>query len=47
LIFGMVRQGIVFVGIDPGWEDAVLGAMLVIAVLFNRFVRQRVLGVRE
>ena len=47
LIFGMVRQGIVFVGVDPGWEDAVVGAMLVIAVLFNRFVRQRVLGVRE
>lgn len=47
LIFGMVRQGIVFLGIDPGWEDAVLGAMLVIAVLVNRYVRQRALGVRE
>ncbi|MCC7022588.1 MAG: ABC transporter permease [Thermomicrobiales bacterium] len=47
LIFGMVRQGIVFLGIDPGWEDAVLGAMLVIAVLVNRYVRHRALGVRE
>jgi simple sugar transport system permease protein len=47
LIFGMVRQGIVFLGVDPGWEDAVLGAMLVIAVLVNRYVRQRALGVRE
>jgi simple sugar transport system permease protein len=46
LIFGMVRQGIVFMGVDPGWEDAVLGAMLVIAVLVNRYVRQRALGVR-
>jgi simple sugar transport system permease protein len=47
LIFGMVRQGIVFAGIDPGWEDAVLGAMLVIAVLVNRFIRQRALGGRS
>ena len=46
LIFGMVRQGIVFLGVDPGWEDAVLGAMLVIAVLVNRYVRQQALGVR-
>jgi simple sugar transport system permease protein len=47
LIYGMVRQGIVFAGIDPGWEDAVLGAMLVIAVLINRFIRQRAMGGRS
>lgn len=41
LIYGMVRQGIVFVGVDPGWEDAVLGAMLVVAVLVNRAIRAR------
>lgn len=41
LIYGMVRQGIVFVGVDPGWEDAVLGTMLVVAVLVNRAIRTR------
>lgn len=47
LIFGMVRQGIVFMGVDPGWEDAVLGAMLVIAVLVNRYIRAQAMGGRR
>ncbi len=47
LIFGMVRQGIVFMGVDPGWEDAVLGAMLVIAVLVNRYIRNQAMGARR
>jgi len=47
LIYGMVRQGIVFVGVDPGWEDAVLGAMLVIAVLVNRAIRGRAMEGRR
>jgi len=46
LIYGMVRQGIVFAGVDPGWENAVLGTMLVLAVLFNRFIRTRAMGGR-
>ena len=46
LIYGMLRQGIVFAGVDPGWEDAVLGAMLVIAVLVNRYIRSRAMGGR-
>jgi simple sugar transport system permease protein len=46
LIYGMVRQGVVFAGIDADWVAAVLGAMLLAAVLVNRFVRQRALGVR-
>ena len=46
LIFGMVRQGIVFMGVDPGWENAVLGAMLVIAVLVNRYIRTLAMGAR-
>ena len=40
----MVRQGIVFMGVDPGWEHAVLGAMLVIAVLVNRYIRTQAMG---
>ena len=46
LIFGMVRQGIVFLGVDPGWEDAVLGGMLVIAVVVNRYIRTRAMEAR-
>jgi simple sugar transport system permease protein len=46
LIYGMVRQGVVFAGIDADWVAAVLGAMLLAAVLVNRFVRERALGAR-
>ena len=47
LIYGMVRQGIVYSGVDPGWEQAVLGAMLVIAVLVNRWIRSRAMEARR
>jgi len=43
LIFGMVKQGIVFARVDADWFQVVLGAMLLIAVLVNRFVRNRAL----
>jgi simple sugar transport system permease protein len=43
LIFGMVKQGIVFARVDADWFQVVLGAMLLIAVLINRFVRDRAL----
>jgi simple sugar transport system permease protein len=43
LIFGMVRQGIVFARVDADWFQVVLGVMLLIAVLVNRFVRDRAL----
>ena len=41
LIFGMVQQGIVFAGIDSDWYFAFLGAMLILAVILNNFIRQR------
>jgi simple sugar transport system permease protein len=41
LIFGMVRQGIVFAGVDADWFQVFLGLMLLIAVLINRYVRAR------
>ena len=41
LIFGMVRQGIVFARIDADWFQVVLGLMLLGSVLVNRFVRER------
>ena len=41
LIFGMVRQGIVFTGVDADWFQVFLGGMLLIAVLVNHWVRKR------
>ena len=41
LIFGMVRQGIVFAGVDADWFQVFMGAMLVIAVLVNNYIRKR------
>ena len=41
LIFGMVRQGIVFTGVDADWFKVFLGGMLLIAVLVNHWVRKR------
>jgi simple sugar transport system permease protein len=38
-IFGMVTQGIVFAGWDPNWFKAFLGAMLLLAVLVNLYVK--------
>ena len=43
LIFGMVRQGIVFAGVDADWFQVFLGGMLLMAVLVNHSVRKRAL----
>ena len=47
LIFGMVRQGIVFARVDADWFLVFLGGMLLIAVLINRFVRNRAMESRR
>jgi simple sugar transport system permease protein len=41
LLFGMVEQGIVITGVDGDWFQVVLGSVLVIAVIFNNFVRRK------
>ncbi len=41
LIFGMAQMGIFYTGIDTDWFKAFMGAMLLIAVLFNNYVRKR------
>lgn len=41
LIFGLVQMGIFYTGIDTDWFKLFLGGMLVIAVLFNNYVRRR------
>jgi simple sugar transport system permease protein len=46
LIFGMVQQGIVITGVDADWFQVFLGAMLVLAVLLNNYIRRRAAGAR-
>jgi simple sugar transport system permease protein len=38
-IFGMTTQGIVFAGFDPNWFFTFLGAMLLLAVMVNLYVK--------
>lgn len=47
LIFGMVRQGIVFAGVDADWFQVFLGGMLVAAVLVNNYVRKKAAEVKR
>lgn len=44
LIFGVVQMGIFFTGADSDWFRVFLGVMLLVAVLFNNFIRKRVTG---
>jgi len=40
LLFGMVNQGFFYTDIDDNWFSAFVGAMLLIAVLINRYTRR-------
>jgi simple sugar transport system permease protein len=40
LIFGMTQQGIVYAGWNSDWFKLFVGAMLLLAVLANQFVRR-------
>lgn len=44
LIFGMAQVGIIYLGWDSDWFKAFLGAMLLLAVATNSFVRRSALG---
>jgi simple sugar transport system permease protein len=46
LIFGVVQMGIFYTGIDTDWFKLFMGAMMVIAVLFNSYVRGRAMRSR-
>jgi simple sugar transport system permease protein len=46
LIYGMIGQGIVYAGWDSDWLFAILGVMLLGAVLVNNFVKSRAERVR-
>lgn len=41
LIFSMVRQGIVITGVDGDWFQVFVGGILVLAVIFNNYVRRQ------
>jgi simple sugar transport system permease protein len=46
LVFGVVQMGILFTGVPNDWFRVFLGAMLLVAVLFNNVIRRRVTGER-
>lgn len=46
IIFGMVLIGLTYTTIDQDWYLVFLGGMLLVAVLFNNFIRKRVTGER-
>jgi simple sugar transport system permease protein len=46
LIFGVVQMGIFFLNIDSSWFRVFLGGMLLIAVVFNNFIRKKVTEAR-
>jgi len=41
LIFAMVQQGIIITGVDGDWFQVFVGGVLVIAVIFNNYVRRK------
>ncbi|MCG8350517.1 MAG: ABC transporter permease [Chloroflexales bacterium] len=47
LIIGMVRQGVVFAGVSADWFQVFMGAMLIIAVLINNYIRKRAEAARR
>ncbi len=46
IIFGVVSIGLTYTNFDSDWFQVFLGAMLLIAVLFNNFIRKKVTGER-
>lgn len=47
LIFGFVQMGIFYTGVDTDWFKVFLGAMILIAVLVNNYIRAKALGERS
>ncbi len=46
IIFGMVVIGLTYTGFDQDWFQVFLGAMLLLAVIFNNAIRKPVTGER-
>lgn len=47
IIFGMVVIGLTYTDVDQDWYQVFLGAMLMMAVLFNNYVRKQAAGERS
>jgi simple sugar transport system permease protein len=47
LAFGIVEVGILFAGVDANWYKAVIGVILLLAVLLNSYVRKLALEARR
>jgi simple sugar transport system permease protein len=46
LIFGTVQMGIFYTGIDTDWFKVFMGVMMLIAVLFNDYIRRKATAAR-
>ncbi|MFQ5971399.1 MAG: ABC transporter permease [Alphaproteobacteria bacterium] len=46
LIFGTVQMGIFFTGVNTDWFKVFVGVMMLIAVLFNNYIRKKVTEAR-
>ncbi len=46
LIFGIVQMGIFYTGVNTDWFKVFLGVMVLIAVLFNNYIRRKVTEAR-
>jgi simple sugar transport system permease protein len=47
LVFGIVEEGIVLAGVDANWYKAVVGLILLLAVLLNSYVRKLAMEARR
>ena len=45
-MFGVVQMGIFYTGVDTDWFKLFLGGMMLTAVLFNSYVRNRAMRSR-
>ncbi|MEE8225183.1 MAG: ABC transporter permease, partial [Kiloniellales bacterium] len=41
LIFGTVKQGIFYTGVNTDWFKVFMGVMMLVAVVFNNFIRKK------
>ncbi len=44
LIFGTVQMGIFYTGVNTDWFKVFLGAMMLVAVIFNNYIRKQATG---
>jgi simple sugar transport system permease protein len=47
LIFGVVQMGIFYSGVNTDWFKVFLGAMLLLAVIVNNYIRRKATGGRS